>query len=78
MHFVLMNVSSEPSQEEEVYLLVPGDPSRTAIAVPLDALPDLLPILEQARTGLPAACCPQCSAQLPAEPRVPDLDTMLH
>lgn len=77
MHFVLMNVSNQPSPGEEVYLLVPGNPSRTAIAVPLDALPHFLPILDRARSGLPPACCPQCSAELPAEVPASDVDTTL-
>ena len=77
MHFILMNISNQPSAGEEVYLLVPGDPSRTAIAVPLDALPAFLPILERARSGLPPPCCPQCCAELPAELPIIDVDTTL-
>jgi len=65
MHFSLIHLDDEPSDGEEVYVVVP-DGSKAAIAVPLDALPDFLPILEQARSGLPPARCPACSATLPA------------
>lgn len=77
MHFVLMHVFNEASPGEEVILLVPGEPSKTAIAVPLDALPNFLPILERARSGLPPACCPNCSVQLPAQAPATDVDTTL-
>ena len=67
MHFVLMNLDDEPSADEEVYLLTPGDPSKTAIAVPLDALPRFLPVLERARSvcrrraapRVPTSCRPR-------------------
>lgn len=65
MHFSLIRLAAEPFEGEEVYVVVP-DGSKTAIAVPLDALPDFLPILEQARSGLPPPRCPACSARLPA------------
>lgn len=65
MHFSLIRLAPEPSDGEEVYVLVP-DGSKTAMAVPLDALPDFLPILEQARSGLPPSRCPACWATLPA------------
>jgi len=58
-------------------LVVPGQPSKTAIAVPLDALPSFLPILERARSELPPACCPRCSAQLPAQAPASDVDTTM-
>lgn len=77
MHFILMNVLDDPSPGEEVYLLVPGDASRTVIAVPLDALPSFLPILERARAELPPACCPKCSAELPAGGPATHVDTTL-
>lgn len=70
-----MNLDDEPSADEEVYLLTPGDPSKTAIAVPLDALPRFLPVLERARSGLPPACCPACSDELPGGALHADLDT---
>jgi len=77
MHFVLMHVSNQASPGEEVLLLVPGEPSKTAIAVPLDALANFLPILERARSGLPPARCPQCSAHLPAQAPGTDVDTIM-
>jgi len=78
MHFALMHVCNQASPGEEVLLLVPGEPSKTAIAVPLDALANFLPILERARSGLPPACCPRCAAQLPAQAPDTDVDTTLH
>jgi hypothetical protein len=54
MHFSLIRLADRPVEGEEVYLVVP-DGSRIAIAVPLDALPDFLPILDEARSGLSAA-----------------------
>lgn len=78
MHFALMHVCNQASPGEEVFLLVPGEPSKTAIAVPLDALANFLPILERARSGLPPACCPRCSVQLPAQAPATDVDTTLH
>ena len=77
MHFVLMHTCNQASAGEEVILLVPGEPSKTAIAVPLDALPDFLPILERARSGLPPACCPYCAVQLPTQGPATDVDTTL-
>lgn len=65
MLFSLIHLASEPADGEEVYVVVP-DGSKTAIAVPLDALPDVLPILERARSGLPPPRCPACAAKLPA------------
>jgi len=77
MHFVLMHVFNDASPGEEVILLVPGESSKTAIAVPLDALPGFLPILERARSELPPACCPRCAAQLLAQAPATDVDTTL-
>jgi hypothetical protein len=65
MHFSLIRLADQPVEGEEVYLVVP-DGSRIAIAVPLDALPDFLPILDEARSGLSAPRCPACWAKLPA------------
>jgi len=65
MHFSLIRLAAQPFDREEVYVVVP-DESKTAIAVPLDALPDFLPILDEARSGLPAPRCPSCWAKLPA------------
>lgn len=51
-------------QQEEVFVIVPGA-SKTAVSVPLDALPRFLPILEEAggREGLPQCQC--CGAEIP-------------
>lgn len=50
--------------EEEVYLVVPGA-ARTALAVPLDALPAFLPLLEQAVGADALPECPACGAEIP-------------
>jgi hypothetical protein len=65
MHFSLIRLADQPVEGEEVYVVVP-DGSRTAIAVPLDALADFLPILDEARSELAAPRCPACWAKLPA------------
>jgi len=65
MHFVLMHLDEIPAADEEVLIAVPGGP-KTVIAVPLDALPHFLPLLDRAIEGRPRACCPACSAVLPA------------
>jgi hypothetical protein len=66
MHFALMHLEATPQPDEEVLITVPGA-AKTVIAVPLDALPHFLPLLDQAVQGKPRACCPACSAVLPAE-----------
>ncbi len=51
MHFCAIHLddASWPPEEEQVYVVVPGGGAKkTAIAVPLDALPQFLPLLEQA------------------------------
>lgn len=50
--------------EEEVFVIVPGA-AKTAIAVPLDALPHFLPILEEAGGREAWPQCPSCSAEIP-------------
>jgi len=54
---------AEP-EDEEVYVVVPGA-AKTAIALPLDALAQFLPLLEQAVRELAPAQCPLCSATMP-------------
>ena len=54
-----------PDEDEEVYVIVPGT-AKTAIALALDALPQFLPLLEQAVRDLPAPQCAACSATLPS------------
>ena len=65
MQFSVLHLAEAPSEDEEVFIVVPGGP-KTAIAVPLDALSQLLPLLAQAAAELPPPCCPACSARLPA------------
>ena len=50
--------------EEEVYVVVP-DAAKTAMAVPLDALPAFLPVLEHAVGSTSFPRCPACQAELP-------------
>ena len=57
---------AEP-EDEEVYVVVPGT-NQTVIAVPLDALPQFLPLLEQAVRDLPSAHCAACTAEMPGLP----------
>lgn len=52
-------------EDEEVYVVVPGA-AKTAIAVALDALPQFLPLLEQAVRELPVSHCAACNATLPS------------
>jgi hypothetical protein len=66
MHFALMHLDETPAEDEEVLIAVPGG-AKTVIAVPLDALPHFLPILESAVAEHPRACCPECAVELPAE-----------
>lgn len=51
--------------EEEVYVVVPHS-GKTAIALPLDALPKFLPLLEEAVCDLPPPQCAACTAALPS------------
>lgn len=54
-------------EDDEVYVVVPGS-AKTAIALPLDALPGLLPLLEQAVGDLPPPQCAACEAAMPSLP----------
>jgi hypothetical protein len=64
MHFSAIHLADVPSAGEEVYVVCPGG-AKTAIAVPLDALPQFLPLLAQAAADLPPPRCSACSARLP-------------
>jgi hypothetical protein len=55
------------AEDDEVYVVVPGS-AKTAIALPLDALPGLLPVLEQAVGDLPPPQCVACGAEMPSLP----------
>ena len=65
MQFSVIHLAEAPSEGEEVFVVVPGGET-TAIAVPLDALPQFLPLLAEAAGDLPQPRCPTCSARLPA------------
>jgi hypothetical protein len=71
MQFSLIYLTEVPCAGEEVFVVVPGG-TKTAMAVPLDALPQFLPLLAQAADALPPPCCPVCSARLP--PRIHEAD----
>jgi hypothetical protein len=67
MHFCaihLDDLGAPDGGEEEVYVVVPGD-AKTALAVPLDALAQFLPLLEQAVGGDAWPRCPACGAAIP-------------
>jgi hypothetical protein len=49
-------------------VVVPGG-ERTAIMVPLDALPEFLPLLDEALEELPEQCCGACGEPLPGSRR---------
>jgi hypothetical protein len=74
MQFSVIHLAEVPSEGEEVFVVVPGG-TKTAIAVPLDALPQFLPLLAQAAADLPPPHCPACSARLPAGIEEADVDT---
>ncbi|MDQ3676513.1 MAG: hypothetical protein M3401_06865 [Actinomycetota bacterium] len=65
MRFAHMHLEATPLPDEDVLIAVPGT-GKTVIAVPLDALPHFLPLLDRAVRDQPRACCPACSAVLPA------------
>ncbi len=68
MHFCAIHLddASWPPEEEQVYVVVPGGGAKkTAIAVPLDALPQFLPLLEQAVGGPSPPRCAVCGANIP-------------
>jgi hypothetical protein len=65
MQFSLIHLDEVPRDGEEVFVVVPGA-RKTAMAVPLDALPQFLPLLPRAAGDLPPPRCPACSARLPA------------
>jgi hypothetical protein len=73
MQFSLLHLAEAPSEDEEVFVVVPGG-TKTAIAVPLDALAQFLPLLAQAAAELPPPRCPACSARLPAAIDAPEVD----
>lgn len=67
MHFCAIHLDDAcppPGRDEEVHVVVPGT-TKTAMAVPLDGLPALLPLLERIVGGPSFPQCPVCSADLP-------------
>lgn len=74
MQFSLIHLAEVPCEGEEAFVVVPGG-TKTAIAVPLDALPQFLPLLAQAAGELPPPRCPACSVRLPAGIGAPEADT---
>lgn len=66
MRFCLIHLDDD---SDELTVVVPGGAERTAIMVPLDALPAFLPILDQAIADLPEQCCDACGEALPGLPR---------
>jgi hypothetical protein len=73
MQFSLIHLAEAPSEDEEVFVVVAGA-TKTAIAVPLDALAQFLALLAQASAELPPPRCPACSARLPAGIGAPEVD----
>ena len=63
MRFCFIHLHDDPRSSDEAMVVAPGL-EKTAIAVPLDELPDFLPVLEEAMADAPAASCEQCGAEL--------------
>ena len=61
----LLDAPDPADGEEEVYIVVP-DTSKIALAVPLDALPQFLPLLDAVLRDLPLPVCPACAATMPS------------
>ena len=65
MHFCAVHLDDPGgAPDEEVFLVVPGA-AKTAIAVPLDALAQFLPLLERAAGGDELPRCPACGTGIP-------------
>jgi hypothetical protein len=59
-----MDEAVRPFNEgEEVYVLTPGG-DRTALAVPLDAIPKVLELLAESLDGIPEQVCEHCGSEL--------------
>ncbi len=66
MVYCFVHLLDEPDPadgEEEVYVVVPGT-SKVAMAIPLDALPQFLTLLEQVLRETPMRLCPVCAAPM--------------
>lgn len=66
MVFCALHLDPEdlPPGQEEVYLVMPGG-AKTALAVPLDGVPEFLPLLERAIGSASLPRCPACGAEIP-------------
>ena len=64
MRFCLIHLDSSPRAGEEAAVLVPGG-ERVAMMVPLDVLPDFLPLLHEATEALGTPLCDGCGEPLP-------------
>jgi hypothetical protein len=62
--FVHLDDACGRAGDEEVYVVVP-ETTKTVIALPLTALPALLPLLDVAVGGDPLPACPVCAASIP-------------
>jgi hypothetical protein len=67
MHFCAIHLDDAPwpPAEEQVYVVVPGGSRKTAVVVSLDALPRVLPLLEDAVGGTSRPTCSKCAAKIP-------------
>jgi hypothetical protein len=68
MRFCLIHVHDEDyGPDEEAMVIVPGA-DKLAIAVPLDALPSFLSLLDEAAADLAPQVCGCCGEVLPGRP----------
>jgi len=58
-HLIHVHDESRSDDHEEVVVLTPGA-AKTAIAVPIGALPAFMPLLAEGVAGLPPFRCPDC------------------
>jgi hypothetical protein len=75
MRFALIHLDDVPHGDDEVVVIVPGGP-KTAVCIPLGALPVFLPLLAEGTDTLPEPRCPACSACLPAGIDASYVDTL--
>ena len=66
MVFCVIHLDDAPCRDvdEKAYVIVP-DGSKTAMAVPLDALPRFLPLLQRALDDAPLPECSTCATPMP-------------
>ncbi|MBJ7330628.1 MAG: hypothetical protein JHC95_12080 [Solirubrobacteraceae bacterium] len=68
MPFALIHVDDVPGGPgEEAYVIVPGG-EKVAIAVPLDAVGRLAPLIREATEEQGRPCCQACRKPLPVRP----------